>query len=278
MNCFEAIELCGDILSLEQQQEELRHIVQRHQDNASVDDSVMSSIHEIVAAAEKICRDLKFENAQEKIRLTNIYLSEKWRTLNAAALETELRNVEEAILTEVRNNTYLYVQKGRAGYVDNPALFGQDVASAFPSAKSDIKEAGNCLAAECNTAAVFHLMRAVEWGLRALCAHLGLRKVKSVTKSGKKKYTPISYVDWEHMLNQLNPLVDAKIEKMKRGQEKQKHQEFYYPMLQDIKAIRDAWRNHVMHTRAEYTAKQADEILEHVERFMRSLATRVRAT
>src|SRR5439155_8813783 len=106
-------------------------------------------------------------------------------------------------------------------------------------------------------------------------AHLGLKKVKTVTKAGKKKYTPISYAEWEHMLNHLHPLVDARITKLKRGSEKQNQQEFYYPILQDIKGIRDAWRNHIMHTRAEYTPKDADAILDHVKRLLVALATRI---
>jgi hypothetical protein len=77
------------------------------------------------------------------------------------------------------------------------------------------------------------------------------------------------------MLNQLPPLVDTKIEKMKRGKSKQEAQEFYYPVLQEIKAVRDAWRNHLMHTRADYSAKDADAIFGHVMRLMCTLAPKV---
>jgi hypothetical protein len=52
-----------------------------------------------------------------------------------------------------------------AGVLD---VFGNEVRTAFNSAAPDMIEAGNCLAAECNTAAVFHLMRVAEIGLRAL--------------------------------------------------------------------------------------------------------------
>jgi len=119
-------------------------------------------------------------------------------------------------------------------------------------------------------------MRACEWGLRAFCAHFGLKQAKSVKKSGKVAYTPVSYVDWETMLNQLHPLVDAKINSMKRGGEKQKAQEYYYPILQDIRGIRGAWRNHVMHSRAMYTAKDAEAIIDHVQRLLMMLAERVK--
>jgi hypothetical protein len=89
------------------------------------------------------------------------------------------------------------------------------------------------------------------------------------------KYTPISYTDWETMLNQLQDKVDSKINKMKRGKRKQAAQEFYYPVLQDIRGIRDAWRNHVMHTRAIYIKEEADAILAHVKRLMALLALKL---
>jgi len=51
-------------------------------------------------------------------------------------------------------------------------LFGDDVAKKFPSASVDIEEAGKCLALDRGTATVFHLMRAMEVGLRALAKSL----------------------------------------------------------------------------------------------------------
>jgi hypothetical protein len=52
---------------------------------------------------------------------------------------------------------------------------------------------------------------------------------------------------------------------------------FYYPVLQDIRGIREAWRNHVMHTRAEYSPEEAVAIFEHVRRIATTLAKRFAA-
>jgi hypothetical protein len=185
-----------------------------------------------------------------------------------AAIRSEVTHVADAIRDELWKRSFFVVSPERRDYAENPQYIGQKVIDAFPSARLDVYEAGNCLAADCNTAAVFHLMRIVEWGLRALCAHVGLRKARR--RNGK--HVPVSYVDWETMLNQLQPLVDAKIEKMRRGKTKQEAQEFYYPALQDIRAIRDAWRNHLMHTRATYTPADAEAILSHVKRLMTTLS------
>ncbi len=139
-----------------------------------------------------------------------------------AAIESEVNHVADAFGDALGKHVFLTVAARRKTFIDQPALLGLDVPEHFPEAKKDIMEAGNCLAAECGTAAVFHLMRVVELGLRGLCKDLGLLRIKK-----KNRLVPISYADWETLLNKLNPLVDAKIEKMKRGKAKQEAQQFY---------------------------------------------------
>jgi hypothetical protein len=222
--------------------------------------------------AQAYCSQEVFEDAGETIeRIVNGF---EYETRDFSTMVAELRHVRNALYDEVNKRVFLRVEPDRRDFVNDMEFLGHGVSGAFPSARHDIVEAGNCLAADCNTAGVFHLMRAVEWGLRALCADLGLRRATRRTKSGNKKYTPISYVDWETMLNQLQDKVDMKLTKLKRGNAKQSAQEFYYPILQDIRAIRDAWRNHVMHTRANYNRTDADAVLSHVRRLMGLLATR----
>jgi hypothetical protein len=196
--------------------------------------------------------------------------------LDASAVGAELRNIIEFILMETDKQRFLYVARDRVGYLENSNFIGDFIAEAFPNAEADAREAGNCLAAECNTAAVFHLMRVVEWGLRALCVDLGMKQVKSkIKKSGRIVYTPIEYSEWERLLDGLQERVDTKLKALKRGSRKQELQQFYYPVLQDLRGIRDAWRNHVMHARDEYTREDATAILGHVKRLMGTLATRI---
>ncbi len=111
--------------------------------------------------------------------------------------------------------------------------------------------------------------------MRALCKDIGLRKTQRTKKSGKPVYAPIEYSEWEKILDQLQSRADSKLEKLKRGTDKQKLQEFYYPVIQDLRAFRDAWRNHVMHTRAEYTREEAIAVFGRVKSFMENLASRV---
>lgn len=238
-------------------------------------EGLVGGIQTLLNGALKACADAGFTDAEDEIRTILKHIEERHQ--DYSSLRVELTHALECLFRELKRRTFLAVVPSRSAYVDNPALFGQAVPDAFPSAMPDLIQAGNCLAADCNTAAVFHLMRGVEWGLRALCANVGIKRVKSkIKKSGRITYTPIEYTEWEKILDELQEHVDAKLKTLKRGTTKQELQGFYYPALQDIRGIRDAWRNHVMHTRAEYTGPDADAILSHVKRLLSTLATKVK--
>jgi hypothetical protein len=269
---FNAFNLAMAIQILERSRHEYRTLAEDGQGGLPVDPEELDALVREIKMAHYCCECIGFQDAAQKIASSLTYFSR--HTPDASSIATELRNIIEVIQKETNDVALLRVQYALRNHVDNPKLFGTAVYDAFPSARSDIKEAGNCLAADCNTAAVFHLMRAVEWGLRALCVHLGLSKTKR-TQKGKASYTPLSFSEWEAMLNQLNARVDAKLAKTKRGSTKQELQEFYYPMLQDIRAIRDAWRVHVMHTRRDYSGPEAAAILDRVKRLMTALAEKV---
>jgi hypothetical protein len=72
--------------------------------------------------------------------------------------------------------------------------------------------------------------------------------------------------------------VQGKIDALPPGPEKQELQEFYFPLLSDIRGFKDAFRNHVMHTRKTYTQEAANDVLEQVKRFLTLLAAGVKET
>jgi hypothetical protein len=190
-------------------------------------------------------------------------------------LRMHIREVRKDIIRELEQETFIYVPKNNAREIMNSVEDWSIIMGHFHSVKTDVDHHHDCFAVEKNDASVFHLMRVVEWGLRAFCVHMGFRNIKSKIKaSGKVEFTPIEYSVWEPMLNQIQKRVDSKLEKMKRGSAKQKAQEFYVPLLQDLRAFKDAWRNHVMHNRTSYTREDVLSVASHVRRFMLALAIR----
>src|SRR5439155_1057784 len=59
-------------------------------------------------------------------------------------------------------------------YTQPRPLFGEDVASKFPSAAYEIEEAGKCLALERSTASAVHSIRCLEAGIAAISRCLGI--------------------------------------------------------------------------------------------------------
>jgi hypothetical protein len=234
----------------------------------------MDKFRGIVTDAGSICYKLHLDQAHQ-LAMRILGSLGKGGTLSYRELGPRLEDLRILIENESRSALCLTSYGGVEIYYDQERLFGDAVYKAFPSARIDIQEAGNCIAFDVDTAAVFFLMRAVEWALRAFAVHLGFRQLKTHKKTGKIKLIPVEFAEWERILSEAQDRVDKKIDKMKRGKAKQAAQQFYYPILQDIQGIRDAWRNHVAHVRSSYDREGALAICSHVERLMKTLSTKV---
>jgi hypothetical protein len=274
MNLFNAKALMMTVAGLEANGARCRTDMQHGREAVDIDK--FKRVVRVVEGARDFCRQSGFDDAAQALamQVTSVWQPRSLmkKPMTSSEVEGHLRTAFNTILSDLNKRRFLRVETDRSGCVDQPLLFGEVVAEAFPAARFDIIESGNCLAAECNTAAVFHMMRVVEWGLRDFCAQLGFRQVAIDRKRGK--FAPVEYAQWEKIIGQLHEKIDALVDKIKNKRKKQEAQEFYYPALQDIRAIKDAWRNHVMHTRREYTREDADAIGEHVKQLMSALAAR----
>ena len=195
--------------------------------------------------------------------------------ITSQQLYNELLVLRQAIESDLETREFVFVLPERAAMVRRMEATWGKVWAAFPDAKPDIEEMLYCYALERHTATVFHLMRVLEWGLRALCLHLGIKKVKNfIKKTGRIELVPIGYNVWEKLLGQLRGKVNKKIAKLQKGSAKQKLQEFYFPIIQDIEDVKDTWRNHVMHGRKHYNAEDALAAMSHVKPIMTALMER----
>jgi hypothetical protein len=90
-------------------------------------------------------------------------------------------------MDELSYKKFAFIGPDFAPYCEQEKLFGEEVYNSFEVARREIKDAGNCLAADLGTAAVFHLMRTAEFGMRALAQE---RHVKI-------KNRQLDYADWQ---------------------------------------------------------------------------------
>jgi hypothetical protein len=142
------------------------------------------------------------------------------------------------------------------------APFGPEVHAGFPSANDDIEEAGKCLGMGRNTAAVFHLMRIMETGLRSLGASL-----KDSTLD------PRTNPNWEKILGKCDKAMQQPLRD--RSQEWQPDEPFFSTATANLRAVKDAWRNPTMHVERRYNDEEAREVCNASRAFMRHLATKL---
>jgi hypothetical protein len=172
------------------------------------------------------------------------------------------------MIREIEKPTLAFIPSEKVKFFEQEALFGKFVNRAFASAMPDIKAAGNCMAADLNTAAVFHLMRVVERGLRAFARHLHVPIPKS----------ELEYKNWQTIIDQFPKAIESKLNKKMPPKRRSELLKFYSGVTGQFEFFKDVWRNHCAHARGHYDAPQAQSAFDHVKSFMQRLASKVSET
>ncbi|MBK5260526.1 MAG: hypothetical protein JJE51_13120 [Thermoanaerobaculia bacterium] len=196
--------------------------------------------------------------AAETAQRSEIMLRGSGRRLSLGEIEVILRAVRESIIAELSREVSISIPRAYADHVDNEQLFGGETYEAFPGARADIRDAGNALAVGLDTSAVFHLMRAVEVALRALAREQRVRLPRN---------RPIEFAEWQDMITAVRTNVDKVLGQWKRGPQKAAALEFYGDLLNQFSGFKDAFRNHVMHSRKTYSHAEATEVIASVKSF-----------
>lgn len=173
-------------------------------------------------------------------------------------LEAPLRDITTRLLDEMSLSHVYVLQNSTAMlYRATECLFGEELLLAFPSAEEDIRQAGNCVALHQGTAAVFHLMRVMERGLKALGKRLGI------------PYAP----SWESYIKQIDARIAAKHKT--KGVAWRRDEKFYRDLAGDLLTIKHAWRNPTMHIDRAYAPEEALSVFIPVRSFMQRLSTKI---
>jgi hypothetical protein len=220
----------------------------------------------VLDSAEKVSAQMGMEmSLLTSVRLkTRIDSGEQY---TAEAMCNELNGLLQANLMELHMLTSAYIPPSHREYFEQEKLFGEAVHQAFPKIRTEIRNAGNALAVDLCTAAVFHLMRTAEKGMQVLAWD---RRVGNVHNK------PLELQQWKDMLDGVEREV-SKITSWpnSRGLAKTQAEEFYNGILAEFRGFKDAWRNHVMHSRRDYEFGKAKVVMSHVSRFMSTLAIRL---
>lgn len=203
------------------------------------------------------------KNACEKM---NEALDTSDKTANA--LKERIQALHERLIKELSGRMLFIVENGRESYWEHEHLFGVQVRNRFTSAAMDIKESGNCWVAGRNNAVAYHLMMAIEVGLRCLAED---RRV-DITKYGNS--VPIEFAEWGTLI----AAIAAKTKELNwvDRHKKTEPQRFYNPLVLELGAFHEGYRNHLMHGRAiAYRDDETFALMGHVKRFLTKLSEKI---
>jgi hypothetical protein len=174
-----------------------------------------------------------------------------------------LQALLERLIDETGRQQFFMIPSHKLQYYKGARdIFGERVNKAFGAAQKDIEHAAKCYAFGANTAVIFHLMRVMEVGLRAVGKSLN-------EPSLDLKRNPT----WETILRRCDdelkhPLKDRSPEWSSNGQ-------FYCDTTANLRAVKDAWRNPTMHVERDYDEDEALSVFNAVKGFMRHISTKL---
>lgn len=194
---------------------------------------------------------LNFGEKERRLKRGNI----KGREISAMTLE-----LSNSVYLEMATKTFFHLPASKSHLHEAESLFGEDVDINFTDAASDIREAGNCLATGCNTASVFHSIRAVEYAVKAIWKTLG-------------KNPPSKSNQWGNLIRDLDDEMAKK--PSDRLPDFQSHVDFFCEAIAHMRAIQKAWRDPTMHVEKTYDEAQAMRIFNACKDFMGSVAAQL---
>lgn len=181
-----------------------------------------------------------------------------FRNRPAVALVATVEDLRDCIVFELQSQMFFSIPAHRQpAYLDHRAWFGETTIDRFPRIDGDVRDACQCYAFGQWTATVFHSMRILERGLHVLGNRYGV-------KWPEEK-------DWGAIIDLITKAIksaggsggDPKKARILQADSEAAAQ-FHF--------IKNAWRNHVAHSKKDYDEQAAEQVLVHVRDFMRALA------
>ena len=185
---------------------------------------------------------------------------------NSVAVREQLSTFHSAFLQEGSQHRYARLDRRHAEIFANPHPWGDAVSRVFPDVTEEIQSAGIALGLELNTAAVFHLMRIAEHGLRRLASKLKVR----LTDKGKPM--PVDHATWGKIIDAVRVRI-KKAQSLPAGPKRQAQLKEYSRAADLCEYMKDMWRNDISHTHKAYSEPESVVVLGRVKDFIQFLTT-----
>lgn len=207
--------------------------------------------------AEKAAIDFEMKGARERIRLARRKVE---RDFLDSEIATEFRVLKETIDFELKGQLIWRYPNDRRPVLETWQHDWAPTLAKFPSAAEDVWAGVDLWGLHHSTAAVFHFMRALEHGLRALAADLGLT---------------FDVQQWHNILDQIESQIQSQGKSLTKGAAKNERLRFLSEAAKEFRFFKDGWRNYVSHGRDPYDDHQARSVMDHVRSFMNGLSSQL---
>ena len=143
--------------------------------DAIAEGNIISNVEVAIKTLTENAKRYDMNRTAERIETINGNLSRRNDfPIKLVDWQHQLNELIGALNKDLEDKLLLYVPSEFAEYYNQDDLFG--VKNKFPKANEEITLAGNCYATENYTACVFHLMRGVEHGAKAMVKAMNAQK------------------------------------------------------------------------------------------------------
>lgn len=232
----------------------LEQLVRRGRFNSLSDEEIVD-VEGWLSVAETIANDFDMKGAHFRIATIRRQIT---FPMTQDELATEYRVLRETIDNEAKQHFIYRYPASRSQILSTWRSDWQPTLTSFPSAKADILASVDLWALQHSTASVFHLMRVLEHGLRALASDLG---------------RTFDVQNWQNILDEIESEIRQQSKTLPRGASKSERLRFLSGAAKEFHFFKDGWRNYVSHSRAIYDEHQAHSVMDHVRSFMNGLSS-----
>jgi len=209
------------------------------------------------------CRQLGLAAAEHRLQRCFLVLTDV-RSPTYGTLAGELVTLNETIGDDIKTEYFYHYPRQKVLLMIANAEW-LPIFDAFPSSRTEVEEGLDCYALGHPTAAVFHMMRVAELGMRALARERQVTFPKH----------PLEWADWQNILDQTEAKAKAATNSMSRGPPKDAALAFYNGAIAHLHALKDMYRNSVMHMRRTYDDLDAQRAIGQVRDFMTGLSRKI---
>jgi hypothetical protein len=183
------------------------------------------------------------------------------RTMTVGEAVSAMQDIESRFADHVEDIQMFMLAPGEEVFMQpaDALMDIPDFATRFPNASFEVEEASKCLVMARHTASVFHAMRLLEIGIRALAKRLN---IDDPTKPAER--------NWKFILGKIQ----ARIDELWPPSSRAPHSEGakFEALHATLDAVRNPWRNATMHVETIYAPHEALHILRCSAYFMRELS------